>query len=71
MEGINLKIIAHQLSILPDAKPIQQKRRTFAPERNQAAAEEVSKFLASNFIREVHYLECLSNVVMVKKVNGK
>lgn len=55
MEGIDLEIIAHQLSILPDAEPIWQKRRNFAPECNQAIAKKVSKLLAANFIREIHY----------------
>ena len=33
--------------------------------------EEVEKLLATDFIREVFYLEWLTNVVMVKKSNGK
>ena len=33
--------------------------------------DEVNKLLTANFIREVHYLEWLANVVMVKKANGK
>lgn len=48
MEGINPKVIAHHLNVLPD-----------------------DKLLAADFIREVHYLDWLSNVVMVKKTNEK
>ena len=33
--------------------------------------DEVNKLLATNFIREVYYLEWLTNIVMVKKANGK
>ena len=33
--------------------------------------DEVNKLLAANFIREVYYPEWLTNVVMVKKGNGK
>ena len=33
--------------------------------------DEVNKLLATNFIKEVYYLEWLANVVMVKKANGK
>ena len=33
--------------------------------------DKVNKLLAANFIQEVHYLECLANVVMVKKANRK
>ena len=55
----------------PDRKPIQQRRRVFAPERDQAVADEVTKLLAAGFIREVHYPKWLTNVVLVKKANGK
>ena len=33
--------------------------------------DEVTKLLAAGFIREVHYLERLTNVVLMKKENGK
>ena len=33
--------------------------------------DEMSKLLAANFIREVHYPEWLANVVIVKKANRK
>ena len=33
--------------------------------------DEIDKLLATNFIREVYYLEWLANVIMVKKTNGK
>ena len=36
-----------------------------------AVSEEVKKLLTAKFIREVHYPEWLTNVVMVKKLNGK
>lgn len=55
MEGISPDVITHQLSTLPNARPVWQKRRTFAMERNQAIAEEVNKLMAVDFIREVHY----------------
>ena len=71
MLGIPASIIQHCLKVDPERKPIQQRRRVFAPERNKAVMDEVNKLLAANFIREVHYLEWLVNVVMVKKANGK
>ena len=33
--------------------------------------EEVEKLLTIEFIREVYYLKWLTNIVMVKKSNGK
>ena len=43
----------------------------FAPERDQAIAEEVRKLQEVSFIREVYYPDWLANVVMVKKASGK
>uniref|UniRef100_A0A2N9E4H4 Uncharacterized protein n=1 Tax=Fagus sylvatica TaxID=28930 RepID=A0A2N9E4H4_FAGSY len=67
MPGINPSIISHKLNVDPSLRPIKQKRRVFAPERNNAIMEEVDKLLAANFIREVFYPDWLANVVMVKK----
>ena len=71
MLGISSKIIQHKLNVDPERKPVQQRRRAFALERDQAIAEEVTKLLTASFIREVYYLDWLTNVVLVKKANGK
>ena len=46
-------------------------QRIFAPEHNRAITKEVEKLLEADFISEVFYPNCLANVVMVKKSNGK
>ena len=69
--GIDPKIIEHSLGIHPDYKPVRQKKRSFAPDRQRAIAVEVSKLLQAGFIREVKYTDWLANVVMVPKPNGK
>ncbi|XP_062173536.1 uncharacterized protein LOC133878998 [Alnus glutinosa] len=71
MPGIDPSIIVHRLNADPSFRPVRQKRRTFAPERNQAVADEVSKLLVAGFVREVDYPEWLANVVLVKKSNNK
>ena len=71
MPGIAPEIIQHKLNVNPDRKPVQQIRRVFALEWDQAIIDEVTKLLAVGFIQEVHYLEWLANVVLVKKANGK
>ena len=71
MPGIDRKVIQHHLNVNSECKPVQQKRRIFAPERNKVVTEEVKKLLEAGFIREVFYLDWLVNVVMVKKSNGK
>ena len=71
MPGISLKIIQHKLNVNPERKPVQQRRRAFTPERDQAITEEVTKLLSAGFICEVYYPDWLANVVLVKKANGK
>ena len=71
MGGIDPTVITHRLNVSPSFKPIKQKRRSFAPERQKAINEEVSKLLQAGAIREVEYPEWLANVVLVKKANGK
>ena len=71
MGGIDPTIITHRLNVSPSFKPIKQKRRSFALERQKAINEEVGKLLQAWAIREVEYPEWLANVVLVKKANGK
>ena len=71
MEGIDPVIITHRLNISPSFKPVNQKRRSFTPERQKAINEEVAKLLRAGAIREVEYPKWLANVVLVKKENGK
>ena len=71
MGGIDLIVIAHRLNISSSFKPVTQKRRSFAPDRQKAINEEVGKLLQAGAIREVKYREWLANVVLIKKENGK
>ena len=45
MGGIDLAVITHKLNVSPFFKLVKQKRRSFAPERQKAINEEVSKLL--------------------------
>ena len=71
MGGIDPTVITHRLNASPSFKPVKQKRRSFAPERQKAINEEVGKLLQAGAIREVEYPKWLANVVLVKKANGK
>ena len=55
MPEIDRKIIQHRLNVNTECKPIQQKKRIFAPECNKAVTEEVEKLLEADFIRKVFY----------------
>ena len=49
----------------------KQKLRHQGKERVEAAKAKVQKLLKADFNRECKYSDCLSNVVLVKKPNGK
>ena len=71
MPRIDPSVMVHRLNVSPFFPPIRQKKRVFAPERDQAIAEEVCKLREASFIREVYYPDWLANVVMVKKASRK
>ena len=50
IQGIPPEIIQHKLNVNPDRKPVQQRRRVFTPEQDQAVADEVIKLLTAGFI---------------------
>ena len=71
MSDIPSKIITHRLNINPKTRPVRQKKRPFALERQKVIDEEVDKLFAPGFIREATYSDWLANMVMVRKANGK
>ncbi|CAJ2653881.1 unnamed protein product [Trifolium pratense] len=71
MPGLDPNIACHQLTIDPTALPIVQRRRRQSPEKSEAAEKCVKDLLEANFISEARYTTWLSNVVLVKKSNGK
>ena len=55
MLGINESVAMHSLDVDPMKKPIKQKRRKFALERQQAIDEDVEKLLKTDIICEIKY----------------
>ncbi|GAU28915.1 hypothetical protein TSUD_59270, partial [Trifolium subterraneum] len=71
MPGIDPEVACHQLTIDPRASAVVQRRRKQSPEKAEAARKVVKDLLKANFIAEAQYTTWLSNVVLVKKSNGK
>ena len=71
MLGIDPSVITYRLNVYPSSKPVRQKKRVFALERDNAIKEEVQKLTVAKFIQEVYYPDWLANVIMIKKANGK
>nr|GEU45471.1 reverse transcriptase domain-containing protein [Tanacetum cinerariifolium] len=63
-------ISEHQLNIQEGCPPVRQKRIGQTTDRNQAIQEKVEKLVDAGIMKEVHYYNWLSNLVMVKKNDG-
>ncbi|GAU30269.1 hypothetical protein TSUD_384900 [Trifolium subterraneum] len=71
MPGIDPEVACHQLTIDPRVSAVVQRRRKQSPEKAEAARKAVKDLLEANFIAEAQYKTWFSNVVLVKKSNGK
>ncbi|KAL2248189.1 UNVERIFIED_CONTAM: Retrovirus-related Pol polyprotein from transposon [Sesamum indicum] len=69
--GIDPEVIVHRLNVDPMARPVQQRKRTFSNDKNDAIRQEVEKLLKAGYVSEVQYTNWLSNVVLVPKSSGK
>ena len=71
LPGVDPQVASHKLSIYKEARYVSRKKRKLGEERRLAAKVEADKLLNAGFIKEAHYTTWLSNVVLVKKANGK
>jgi len=71
LPGVDPQVASHKLSIYKEARYVSQKKRKLGEERRKAAKVEADKLLSVGFIEEAQYTTWLSNVVLVKKANGK
>ena len=52
MPCIDPRVITHRLNVSPSFKPIRQKKRVFAPERENAIKDEVHKLMGRGLYRK-------------------
>ena len=50
MPGIDPSVITHRLNVCPSFKPVRQKKKVFAPKRDNAIKDEVQKLIMAKFI---------------------
>ncbi|GJX80807.1 reverse transcriptase domain-containing protein [Tanacetum coccineum] len=67
MTGVPRHIAEHRLNVREGCSPVRQKKRGQAANRVQAIHKEVRKLVEAGIMKEVHYHDWLSNLVMVKK----
>jgi hypothetical protein len=70
MPGIDPKIVEHEITTYPDAKPVRQKLRPVNPRKAATIKAEVEKLLKEGFIYPIHLTEWVSNPVPVDKKQG-
>ncbi|XP_025640845.1 uncharacterized protein [Arachis hypogaea] len=71
MPGIDPQLMSHHLAVKPEARPVAQRRRKMSQERAEEVAKQTASLLEAGFIREHDYSTWMSNVVLVRKHNGK
>ncbi|XP_072078125.1 uncharacterized protein [Arachis hypogaea] len=71
MPGLDHSLIEHRLSLKPNARPVKQTPRRFAPEINLKIKEEIERLIKAKFIRTARYVEWVSNIVPMMKKNEK
>ena len=64
-------MIEHHLVVCPHARPVKEKVRKQALERQEFITEEIRKLEAVGLVRGVLHLTWLANPVVVRKANGK
>jgi hypothetical protein len=70
MPGIDPKIVEHEITTYPDAKPVRQKLRPINPRKAATIKAEVEKFLKAGFIYPIHLTQWVSNPVPIDKKQG-
>ncbi|GKE05933.1 hypothetical protein Tco_1397951, partial [Tanacetum coccineum] len=67
-ETFNIK---HRINVFNHAEPLKQKKRSLAPERNEAIHSQIEELTEAGILREVKYQTWVSNPMVVRKDNGK
>jgi hypothetical protein len=68
--GIDPKIVEHEITTYPDAKPIRQKLHPVNPRKEAVIKVEVEKMIKDSFIYPIHLTQWVSNLVSVNKKWG-
>ena len=69
--GFPREVIEHHLAVCPHARPVKQKVKKQALERQEFIIEEMRKLEVVGLVRGVLHPTWLANPVVVRKANGK
>nr|XP_011459867.1 PREDICTED: uncharacterized protein LOC105350136 [Fragaria vesca subsp. vesca] len=71
MPGLSPELVCHRLPTYPNRRLVRQEGRFMRTETQIVVKEEIENMHRSGIIRAAKYNEWLSNVVLVRKKNGK
>ncbi|XP_050877412.1 uncharacterized protein LOC127081173 [Lathyrus oleraceus] len=71
MPWLDTKIVEHQLPLKPECPPVKQKLRRTRPDMALKIREEVKNKFDTGFLAIVEYPQCVANIVLVPKKDGK
>ncbi|GJW02072.1 reverse transcriptase domain-containing protein [Tanacetum coccineum] len=70
MAGVPRRLIRHALNVNNSVPPVAQKRRVLGTEKSRVVIKEVEEWVKAGIVRPVKYPTWISNLVLVKKVDG-
>jgi hypothetical protein len=70
MPGINPKIVEHEMTTYPNAKPVRHKLHPVKPKKEAAIKVEVEKLLKVSFIYPIHLTQWALNPMPNNKKQG-
>ena len=70
MPGVLRELAEHKLDLNPGSKPVKQRLQQFSPDKKAAIKKEITKLLATGFIRGILHPEWLANPILMQKKNS-
>lgn len=70
MKGIDPSIVTHNLTTVPNARPVRQKQRPLHLKLSAAVKIEVEKLVDARLVSSINYPKWVSNIVPIAKKNG-
>ena len=69
--GVDSSFIFHHLNVNPSVTPKKQPSRRLSKDHFDAVKDEIMKFKLAGAIKDVFHPEWLTNILLMKKKNGK
>jgi hypothetical protein len=65
MLGVSKELAEHRINVNEGSKPVKQRSWHFSPDKKATIKKEITKLMATGFIREILHPDWLANLVLV------